>query len=192
MFFLLSCTPETHLVRQLDAEVLAHQQRTRILEERLANCDREGKPDPIYPELVAVLGGQQASVTRRGRFTLVTLAADDLFSSGATMREEAATLFDLVAMALTLHPTRRAEVLVYHDDQPVERALRKTYPTAWELTSTRAVAIVREMVEHHKVPAAMLTASARGDQDPLASNDTPEGRALNRRIVIRISPEPTP
>jgi chemotaxis protein MotB len=189
MFFLLACVSEAHLIRQLDAEVIAQQQRVRMLEERLANCDQVGTADKIFPELVAVMGGQRAVVSRQGAYTLVSFSTDDLFSSGATLRDEAAPMLDLVAMALTLHPDRRVEILVYTDDQPVERSLRKQFPSPWELTSARAAALVRTMIELHKVPASMLTAAARGDQDPLGSNDTPEGRALNRRLIFRISPE---
>lgn len=192
MLALLACVSEAHLIRQLDAEVLAKQQRVVMLEQRLAVCDQVGAPDSLYPELVSVLGGSRAAVGRQGAWTTVTISTDDLFSSGASLRVEAAELLDLVAMALALHPERRVEIVVFHDDQPLDRSLRKSFPTAWELTGARAAAVARELVENHKIPASMLHAVARADQEPVGTNDTPEGRALNRRVFFRISPGAPP
>lgn len=188
MFLLLAAcfTENAHLVHQLDDEVVAQQQRVRMLEERLSRCDARDV-DPIYGELVQALAGQPAVVAHEGGTTTVTISTETLFSTGVALRAEAAPLVDLLATSLSSHPERRVTVLVYADGDP-DRTLRKQYPTAWELTAARAAAMVRELVEHHGVPPAMLTAAGRADLDPIGTTDTPEGRALNRRVVLRISP----
>lgn len=188
LLLLGACLNETRLIHQLDGEVLAQQQRVHMLEERLANCDRSDGPDPIYPELIQALLDQPIAVGRVGGTTILTISSDDLFSAGAALRVEAAATLDLIAMALKLHPERRVTITVHTDDQLVDKALRRTFPTNWELSSARALVLVRELADNHGVPADMLTAAARSDREPITPNDTPEGRSLNRRVVFAISP----
>ena len=59
------------------------------------------------------------------------------------------------------------------------------FPSNWELSGARASSVVRLFVESG-VAAQRLTATGYGEQRPLVSNDTPEGRARNRRVTILI------
>jgi chemotaxis protein MotB len=71
-------------------------------------------------------------------------------------------------------------------DHMDEEALKaKHYHSLWELTATRAVAVVEYLVSLG-VPAASLTPAGGGSNDPLARNDTPENRAKNRRVEIAL------
>jgi chemotaxis protein MotB len=70
---------------------------------------------------------------------------------------------------------------------PVGPKLAERYPSNWELAGARAASVVRVMQEAG-VPATQLVAVSRGETEPVASNDTEEGRAQNRRIDVRIRP----
>jgi len=59
----------------------------------------------------------------------------------------------------------------------------------WDLSTKRATAIVNILVENKSVNPQTLTAAGRGEFAPLMSNDTPEGKAKNRRIEIIITPK---
>ena len=61
------------------------------------------------------------------------------------------------------------------------------YPSNWELAAARAAKVVRLFVESGLSPER-LTVVSFGEFAPIASNDTPEGRAKNRRIEIRLEP----
>ncbi|NNE19015.1 MAG: OmpA family protein [Myxococcales bacterium] len=74
-------------------------------------------------------------------------------------------------------------VVGHTDKQKVSRALAKKYPTNWELAGARAAGAARFLVANGVDPTHVV-ASSRGEFDPVASNDTPEGRAKNRRIQI--------
>jgi len=68
------------------------------------------------------------------------------------------------------------------------------YPTNWELSSARAVSVVRFLQEKGEVDPTRLAAMGLGEYRPLFPNDTPEHRALNRRadILIIYPPEEEP
>ena len=61
----------------------------------------------------------------------------------------------------------------------------------WSLSTERANAVVRILKDTYKIDPARLTAAGRGKFKPVASNDTPEGREMNRRIEIILIPDLT-
>lgn len=67
------------------------------------------------------------------------------------------------------------------DNQPIDTA---RFPSNWELSTQRAVNVLRYLQEHGGVAAGNLVAVGFGEYHPLASNDSPEGRKRNRRIEI--------
>jgi chemotaxis protein MotB len=59
----------------------------------------------------------------------------------------------------------------------------------WDLSTKRATAIVNILRENVAINPENLTAAGRGEYAPIASNDTPEGRAKNRRIEVILTPK---
>lgn len=176
------------LINQLDREVVALKQRTTYLQEQLQHCGTSDAP-PIYAELTQVFAGSSVQVERKGQLVRVVLPADILFAADSTrLRAEAQGSLDLLATALKLH-TVTVIVTVYTDNQPLSTSLRKVYATAWEWTAARSVVITRELVERYGVPSEHIRAAAGADSQPLESNDTPESRSVNRRVVVEILEE---
>ena len=95
---------------------------------------------------------------------------------------------DLLAMALDLHPEYRVVVVGHSDDTPVGGSLRQYYPSNWELSAVRAGVVARELIEGYQVDPDRILIASRGSLDPIAENDTPAGRAANRRVVVHIHP----
>jgi len=73
------------------------------------------------------------------------------------------------------------------DSVPVGSKLAETFPTNWALAAARASAVVAVMAAEG-IPEQQLVAVSFGATQPVASNDTPEGRAANRRIEVRLRP----
>ncbi|MFZ5843348.1 MAG: flagellar motor protein MotD [Pseudomonadota bacterium] len=71
----------------------------------------------------------------------------------------------------------------YTDNQAIET---ERFPSNWELSSARAVAVVRKL-QSFGIPPARMAVEGFGEFNPIASNDTAEGRARNRRVVLAIS-----
>ena len=75
------------------------------------------------------------------------------------------------------------------DTVPISAAGRDKFPTNWELSTTRAVNVVRYIQRAADIPPSKLSSVGYGEYRPIADNDTSEGRALNRRIEIVLMPE---
>jgi len=69
------------------------------------------------------------------------------------------------------------------DNGPVSGALAAKYPTNWELSAARAISVARYL-QIRGIDPSLLSAVANGEYRPVASNDTPEGKARNGRIEI--------
>ncbi len=82
-------------------------------------------------------------------------------------------------------------VLGYTDNIPVGPSLRARYASNWELAANRAAAVVR-LLEGAGISGDQLVVVSFGSNRPYVSNDTPEGRAENRRIEIRLRPVTAP
>ncbi|MBI4061528.1 MAG: OmpA family protein, partial [Elusimicrobia bacterium] len=58
------------------------------------------------------------------------------------------------------------------------------FDSNWELSTARATSVARLLIEKYRMPAENLGAVGYGGFHPIATNDTAEGRAKNRRVVI--------
>jgi chemotaxis protein MotB len=119
----------------------------------------------------------------------VKLTQAVLFPSGsAQVGDEGAALLGKVAHRL-LELQHRIQVQGHTDDVPISGRLAERYPSNWELAGARAASVVRILAERG-VPPQRLSAISLADTQPVAPNDTPEGKAANRRIEIRLVPAP--
>lgn len=113
----------------------------------------------------------------------LTLSSELLFSSGsAEPSEEALTVFS--ELATLLEPFDNEIQIVGHTDNvPIRNS---EFANNWSLSSARAVAIV-DYLSFQGINPDQMSAVAFGEYRPVADNTTAEGRALNRRVVLRIS-----
>jgi len=122
-----------------------------------------------------------------GRLTLNILDRILFDSAASDIKPEGRQVLDQIAKVLTNHPNRQILVVGHTDNRPIRGSMR--FPSNWELSTARANAAVRYLSENAGVPPAMLGAIGYGEHHPIADNETPEGRARNRRIAIVIMPE---
>ena len=120
---------------------------------------------------------RQMQALREEDGKLVISLSGVLFETGkADLNSLARERLDTVATALTAYPDRVVAIEGHTDAQGDEEKNRT-------LSQLRANA-VREYLESKGIPAEQLRAEGRGEESPIASNDTPEGRANNRRVEI--------
>jgi chemotaxis protein MotB len=128
--------------------------------------------------------GQLKVVIRDGRM-LIALESDVLFDSGKTsIKPAGAAALAKLAPVLAGITDRKYQVAGHTDDVPIHTA---RFPSNWELSTARAVEVVRFLVGNGMKPQ-QVSAAGFGEFDPVAANDTPANRMLNRRIEIVLQP----
>jgi chemotaxis protein MotB len=130
----------------------------------------------------------QVTIETRADGVLVRLPAPLLFQSGrAEMLGESQPLLDKLGLLFRKFP---GEVRIegHTDNVPIASTV---FPSNWELSSARAVAVARYF-QGLGIPPERLAATGYGEFRPQATNDTPEGRATNRRVEILLSRIGTP
>lgn len=161
----------------------ALEQRTHEVDELRSTYD--GLVADLQTEVAA--GRVQIEQLRDGLH--VKLAQEILFPSGsAELSPEGQGVLGKVAGRLA-DVEHQIEVAGHTDNVSISGALAQRYPSNWELAGARAAVVVRLFVKRG-IPAERLVAASFGDTKPVASNDSPEGRARNRRIDIRLVPPP--
>lgn len=179
---------EDDLVQQLDREVVALKQRIEAMQVLIEDCGGGKAPDPIFPQLVQAYSGSTISVRRRGARTVIVLPVDTLFPGDSlVIRDEAIMFLDLLATALASHPDESVLVTGHSDAEPPGPAFRKKYADNWELSVGYAHAVSSALTTRFQLDPTRVTIAGRGAQDPNDTNDTPEGRAQNRRVVVTLS-----
>ncbi|MCU7917449.1 MAG: type IVB secretion system protein IcmH/DotU [Candidatus Thiodiazotropha sp. (ex Epidulcina cf. delphinae)] len=112
----------------------------------------------------------------------VSIAGDGLFASGSVdVSDQFLSLLNRIATAME---QLDGEILVVgHTDNIPIRSLR--YPSNWHLSRTRAESVAKILALDLSLPGR-IQSEGRGSAEPLASNDTKEGRARNRRVEITL------
>ena len=110
-----------------------------------------------------------------------------LFATGKyTVMPKAREVLGKVALVLKNQPNLEFMVEGHTDNVPYSRAPLKDN---WDLSVMRATAVVRLLQNQYGLDPKKITAAGRSEYAPVAPNDTPEGRAANRRTRIVILPE---
>jgi chemotaxis protein MotB len=111
----------------------------------------------------------------------ISLAESGFFGPGsAVMPPKALAAIDRIAA--TLKPLGYdIRVEGHTDDTPIHTA---QFPSNWELSTARATYLLQYLISSGAIPPARLSAVGYGEYRPVASNDTPEGRASNRRVDL--------
>jgi chemotaxis protein MotB len=113
----------------------------------------------------------------------IVFEAPVLFESGsAYLKSESIPVLSQIVKSLNDMPNS-IQIEGHTDDRPLGRGSK--FSSNWELSSARAFAVLR-FLEINGIPEQRLSATGYGEFRPAASNATPEGRSVNRRIEINI------
>lgn len=167
---------------QYQVGILEHQTATLLA----ASLERQQQYDALVQNLSKEVEKGQLQVRQYQNMLAVDLAEQIFFDSGrATLKAGGKDVLKKVGEALKDYERKIIRVVGHTDNVPLAKSLRATFPTNWELSVSRATNVVRFLQEVGIPPERMVT-SGRGEYDPVASNDTPEGRQKNRRIEIML------
>lgn len=174
-------------LNQTQAEVLAQQQRLQQLQNLI---DRQRQATESLRAKIAqalnAFNADQLTVSMKNGRVYVSLSESLLFPSGsAEVNAGGKEALKTLAQALNQNPDINILVEGHTDSIPIT----KRFPDNWALSVARSTEIVRILTRDFSVAPARVTASGRSSYEPLESNETPEGRAKNRRTEIILVPK---
>ena len=116
-----------------------------------------------------------------------TVNSDLLFPSGGWQMNDRGKQI-IANLAAKLAPTQQNKILVsgYTDNAPVGRALQREGITSNQILSQKRAENVMEFLLSQGVKPDLISARGLGDADPVAPNDTAQGRAQNRRVELSV------
>ena len=145
----------------------------------------QGEMSLIFQELqkviseLGILG--DISFTRLENGLVVALSDKILFDLGvAEISAEAFPLLDKIG-AIISRGDYPVEIRGHTDDLPIQT---KIFPSNWELSTARAVNVLRYFLEAQGISPKRLSAAGFGEFQPVAPNESPELRAKNRRVEV--------
>ncbi|MED3550853.1 flagellar motor protein MotB [Cytobacillus praedii] len=129
-------------------------------------------------------GKLQTSLTGEG--LMVSIRDNVLFAPGsADVRPEDLKIANDIAELLVMDPPRNIIISGHTDNVPIGNA---PFDSNWELSVMRAINFMKIILKNHELDPRMFSAKGFGEFQPVASNDTVEGKAKNRRVEILILP----
>ncbi len=180
-------------------ELIAHQQmEITALQAQLTGLEGELEQERIRAErlnnqlemaLADYAGKEQVLLDRIAERSIVTVSDAALFRSGSTnLTDVGRDILTRIGEVIDLYPDREVLVEGHTDDVKIAAQFRSKYNSNWELSSARAHSALHYLKDKMEVPPSRMAAVGYGEYRPVAANETNEGRAANRRVVIVIGP----
>jgi chemotaxis protein MotB len=172
----------------MSQQQLAAQQKR--LEQLQALMDQQKKAtSEIRKKMADALTGfnsNELTVSIKNGKVYVSLQENLLFPSGsAVVNPKGKEALGKLAEVLNINPDITVNIEGHTDSIPI----RGKYKDNWDLSTARAGSIVRILTDDYKVDPIRVIASGHSQYDPVQSNSTADGRALNRRTEIILSPK---
>jgi chemotaxis protein MotB len=153
----------------------------------------KGTYDKLEAQMKDEIARGDISLSQDGGRLRVGLVDKILFDSGeAAISKRGEEVLARVGAVLATIDDKQIQVSGHTDRTPISEKLAPQFPTNWELSTARAINVVRFLSEKASVPPQRLVASGYSEYHPIANNKTAAGRAKNRRIEILLTPSLAP
>ncbi|MEE3196867.1 MAG: OmpA family protein, partial [Pseudomonadota bacterium] len=185
--------------QQMQADIKNEQQRNTGLEEEIRDLDEqlgtlyqerslliqriedEARTKDQFAKINTIFTPQEARVSREGNDIILRLLGLSFESGGIDIRDTHDPLLQKVREAVEVFPRSRVTVEGHTDSRGGARS-------NMVLSRNRAEAVAQHLTNKFALPAHRISAVGYGQTQPIANNETEQGRANNRRINIRIEP----
>jgi chemotaxis protein MotB len=160
-------------------------------ESQQKNAELEQEYQQLNQAMTAEVGAKNMQISRMQDAIKVSVNSELLFPSGGwEMPAAAKTSIAKIAAVLAPHQTTKINVNGYTDTTPIGPGLAKQGITTNLILSQKRADNVMQYMISQGVKPELVSAQGFGDADPVASNDTPAGRAQNRRVELTLATPP--
>lgn len=153
----------------------------------LKNKELQGVKNQIEEFIYAEKLDSKVGVEQKGDGIVIRFADALLFESGkAVLKKEAIKVLDILAEELKSYIGQgyRLSFEGHTDNVPIRNA---QFPSNWELSASRAIAVAKFFIGEKGFVPGTISAEGFGEYMPIADNATAEGRAMNRRVEIKLT-----
>jgi chemotaxis protein MotB len=169
------------------------QANVKELSQKAQKAEQLEKATQTYQDLAKKLEKEiqegKVQITEMKNRLTMTMVDKIIFPSGsADISREGKDVLDKVVSILKDVKDKRIQIEGHTDNVKIVSALKKRFPTNWELSTARATEVVRYLQEKGGIDPAVLSATGYSEYQPVAPNDTDEGKQKNRRIEIVLLP----
>jgi len=182
---------EQDRLNKLRDELASSTQRLNELESMIAAKDASMKKlKETLSKALNAFEGKGLTVEQKNGKVYVSMENKLLFQTGSwAVGTEGRKAVVEVGKVLAQNPDITVLIEGHTDNDKIYGAIGGGIENNWDLSTKRATAIVNILGENAGIQKKNLTAAGRGEFAPLMSNDTPEGKAKNRRIEIILTPK---
>jgi peptidoglycan-associated lipoprotein len=168
-------------IGEVDLKTQAAQSSADQARQAAAVADTEAKAARARADQVGGKADELDKASKRLVYSVVLSEDEGQFKSGkVTLPDEAKAKLDELVTKLKADPNGAFFEIEGHTDARGAKALNE------KIGYDRADAVKRYLFEQHQIPLHRMNVISSGPAKPIASNKTREGRAMNRRVVIRI------
>lgn len=163
-------------------------EKIKELSQALDELDKTKKI--LEDRLAQEIKDKQVRLEMMEKGLVITFVADILFDSGkAKIKPESYPILDKVMRVLKENvPDLSVGIEGHTDNEPIKYS---GWKSNWELSTARALSVLHYLTDERGISPRRVSATGYGEYRPVASNDTKEGRQLNRRVEIVILPRIT-
>ena len=134
------------------------------------------------------LEGDGLTIEQRNGKIYISLEEDLLFASGKyEINNTGIDALNKLSEVLAIQ--KGIEILVEGHTDNIPLGEKRLIKDNWDLSVMRATSVVKILLMNSKLDPLQLTAAGRGEHNPIANNETSEGRKMNRRIEMIVSPD---
>lgn len=177
-------------MQELAEELGASKEEIKELQESIQNLENEKLKlseelaERIEESLAENFLSDQVDVTFDANCVVLTFNGAFLFDSGkADLKTEALPMLNKIGKILSKYADDNIEIEGHTDSVPLNGG---RYENNDVLSSYRALAVFNYLKDNASIDPSIMKHSGRGEYEPIADNSTPEGRAKNRRVEIKI------
>jgi len=173
------------LIKEQKAQIADLETKNHALEGELE--EQKKMTDDLNTQLADLQTQQKVLIEEKDGLTQITLDGSASFNSAdATLTHDGKETVDRIWSVLQNYPDRRILIEGHADNRPIGANARQYYASNWELSSARAHSVLHYVENKFGTEPERLAAVGYGEFNPVADNETREGRAQNRRVVITV------
>ncbi len=186
---MLSTGCSKKLVKQQEAQIADLEAEVATLQGDLAG-ERE-RTAALNADLERALSDMNTKesvwMQEKEGLTQITLDGEMTFATGsARLTSDGSAVLDRIWEVIGEYPDRTVLIEGHTDNVPIAPKWQSRFKSNWELSSARAHAVLHYVRGKFNTDPTKIGAVGYGEHRPMTSNETAEGRASNRRVVITI------